>query len=63
VEVGIHDGSDAAAGKREPSFVLEVVHPAGKEADAAVTAIIAEYKRRFRQEAVLRVVAPARASF
>src|SRR3989442_342596 len=49
---------------REPSFVLEVVHPARSAAtEAAVVAIIAEYKRRFRQETVLRVVTNGRASY
>ncbi|OLC10848.1 MAG: hypothetical protein AUH41_02080 [Gemmatimonadetes bacterium 13_1_40CM_66_11] len=47
----------------EPSFVLEVVHPARSAAsEAAIIAIIAEYKRRFRQESVLRVVSNGRAS-
>lgn len=49
--------------ERESSFVLEIVHPGGRDLDAAVEAIVAEYKRRFRQESVLRVVVPARASF
>jgi len=48
----------------EPSFVLEVVHPArSATADAAIAAIIAEYKRRFGQESVLRVVSSGRASY
>ena len=48
----------------EPSFVLEVVHPARSAAsEAAIIAIIAEYKRRFRQESVLRVVSNGRASY
>ncbi|HLQ58654.1 MAG TPA: DUF3574 domain-containing protein [Gemmatimonadales bacterium] len=48
----------------EPSFVLEVVHPArSAAAEAAIAAIIAEYKRRFRQESVLRVVTNGRASY
>jgi hypothetical protein len=46
--------------QREPSFVLELVLPTRTAAsDTAITAIIAEYKRRFRQEAVLRVRMPA----
>ena len=50
--------------QREPSFVLEVVHPArSAETDAVILAIIAEYKRRFSQEAVLRVVTVGHASF
>ncbi len=49
---------------REPSFVLEVVHPARSAgADSAIVGIIAEYKRRFSQESVLRVVTAGRASF
>jgi hypothetical protein len=49
---------------REPSFVLEVVHPARSAAtDAAIVAIITEYKRRFRQESVLRVVTAGRAAY
>jgi hypothetical protein len=49
---------------REPSFVLEVVHPARSAgADSAIVAIIAEYKRRFSQQSVLRVVTAGRASF
>ena len=49
---------------REPSFVLEVVHPARSAAvEAAIVAIIAEYKRRFRQDSVLRVVSSGRASY
>lgn len=49
---------------REPSFVLEVVHPErSASADSAIVAIIAEYKRRFRQESVLRVVTAGRSSY
>jgi hypothetical protein len=49
---------------REPSFVLEVVHPPRQaQADSAIVAIIAEYKRRFGQESVLRVVTVGRATF
>jgi len=49
---------------REPSFVLEIVHPErSASADSAIVAIITEYKRRFRQESVLRVVTAGRASF
>ena len=46
--------------RREPSFVLELVLPTHTDdTDRAITGIIAEYKRRFRQEAVLRVRMPA----
>ena len=48
----------------EPSFVLEVVHPdRSAAAEAAIIAIIAEYKRRFSQESVLRVVTAGRAAY
>jgi hypothetical protein len=48
---------------REPSFVLEIIHPAGAAADAALDEIAAEYRRRFRQESVMRVRAPADVRF
>ena len=49
---------------REPSFVLEVVHPERSAAmETAIVAIIAEYKRRFSQESVLRVVTAGRAAY
>ena len=49
---------------REPSFVLEVVHPArSADTDAAIRAIITEYKRRFSQQSVLRVVTAGRAIY
>ncbi|MGH7520606.1 MAG: DUF3574 domain-containing protein [Gemmatimonadales bacterium] len=49
---------------REPSYVLEIVHPdRSASADSAIVAIIVEYKRRFNQESVLRVVTAGRASF
>jgi hypothetical protein len=43
--------------------VLEIVHPAGPSADADFREIAAEYKRRFRQQSVMRVTSPARQSF
>ena len=50
--------------KREPSFVLEVIHPSPSAAsDSAIAAVITEYKRRFQQQSVLRVVTAGRASF
>jgi len=56
-------GADGRA-TREPSFVLEVVHPArSATTEAAIAAIITEYKRRFNQESVLRVVSSGRASY
>jgi hypothetical protein len=48
---------------RESSFVLEVFHPGGAQADAALDAIAAEYKRRFRQESVMRVRTRAQVRF
>lgn len=50
--------------QREPSLVLELVLPArAHDSDDAIAAIVAEYKRRFRQEAVLRVRMPAHAGY
>jgi hypothetical protein len=40
---------------QEPSYVLSLVHPPQATSDAAVAALVAAYKRRFSQEAVLRV--------
>jgi len=49
---------------QEPSCVLAVVHsPRLATVDSAITRIIAEYKRRFSQESVLRVVTAGQASF
>ena len=47
----------SAAGElvREPSYVLSLVRPPGAAADSAIRELVAEYKARFRQEAVLRV--------
>src|SRR5687767_7706473 len=56
-------GSDGRL-RQEPSFVLEVVHPQrSAPVDSAIIGIIAEYKRRFSQESVLRVVTAGEASF
>lgn len=56
-------GSDGRV-RREPGFVLEVVHPPrSATADSAILGIITEYKRRFRQQSVLRVITGGRASF
>lgn len=49
--------------EKEPSFVVELVHPDRADLDRALTEVVAEYKRRFRQQAVLRVRASARASY
>ena len=48
---------------RESSMVVEVAHPASEAADASLRAIAEEYKRRFRQEAVMRVTTPVRMRF
>jgi hypothetical protein len=40
---------------REDSFVLTLLHRDDETSDASVRAIVGEYKRRFDQEAVLRV--------
>jgi len=47
-------------GGSEETVIIEVVHPARVEHDRAVREIAQEYRRRFRQEAVLRVTMPAR---
>ncbi|MBI4203473.1 MAG: DUF3574 domain-containing protein [Betaproteobacteria bacterium] len=48
---------------QEPVFVLEVFHRGGTDAEASVQAIAIEYKRRFRQDAVLRITAPIKLHF
>ena len=47
----------------ENTHVLNLVHAADDATDKAVQAIIADYKDRFRQEAVLRVKTSACVSF
>jgi hypothetical protein len=48
---------------REPSTMLEIAHRASEESENDVQLIIAEYKRRFRQESVLRLTSEVRARF
>jgi len=48
---------------REASFVLEIVHADDTTSEQAVQALRADYRARFRQEAVLRVSAPVRVQF
>lgn len=48
---------------RESTFVLELIHPTPVRADSAVLAIIDGYKRRFRQQSVMRVRGRVRVSF
>jgi hypothetical protein len=47
-------------GGSEEVMVLEIVHEYEARHDEAVREIAEEYRRRFRQEAVLRVMMPAR---
>ncbi|WP_158267532.1 DUF3574 domain-containing protein [Adhaeribacter arboris] len=48
---------------RESTFILEIVHPESKADDEKLDTIIAEYKKRFQQESVLRVTHPAEVEF
>lgn len=48
---------------REPVMVIEVLYPHGSEAEASIAEIAEEYRRRFRQDAVLRVTEDARVWF
>lgn len=40
---------------REPSYVLNIIHPDTSANEKAIAEIVAAFKARFRQEAVLRV--------
>jgi hypothetical protein len=48
---------------REPSYVLDLVHVPDARSDAAIAEIVAAYRQRFHQEAVLRVATPACVAF
>lgn len=48
---------------RERSFVVELLHLVTPDVEQRVQTVIAEYKRRFAQESVLRMVTNVRASF
>lgn len=50
-------------GEEEKTLVLEFLHPYGREADTKVREIAEEYRKRFRQEAVMRVTEPALMEF
>lgn len=50
-------------GGSEETLVLEIVHADEPSLDTAVREIAAEYRRRFRQETVLRVTTPAEIAF
>jgi hypothetical protein len=47
-------------GGNEESLVIEIVRPRDAQTDAKVRAIAEAYRKRFRQQAVLRVTMPAR---
>jgi hypothetical protein len=47
-------------GGSEEVMVLEIIHPVRESDGTAVAEIAAEYRRRFNQEAVMRVMMPAR---
>jgi len=46
-------------GKREPSLVIEIIHKPESRLEREVEEIGEEYRKRFRQTAVLRVTTPA----
>lgn len=46
-------------GGEEKTLVIEVVHPYGPRFDRNMREIADEYRRRFRQQAVMRVTTPA----
>lgn len=56
---------DAASAKTisEKSKVVVRMHAEGADADAAIAAIVAAYKTRFQQDAVMRVDRPVCAQF
>jgi hypothetical protein len=47
----------------EHVMVVEVAHPSAVAVDASLRDIAAEYKKRFHQDAVLRVTVPASMTF
>jgi hypothetical protein len=48
---------------REDAYVLDLLHPRDRANETAVREIVADYRRRFRQEAVMRVRTPACVAF
>jgi len=50
-------------GGSEEVMVIEILHPLDARLEAAVGEIAEEYRKRFRQEAVMRVMLPARMDF
>ena len=51
--------SSTGAIVHEPAYVLSLLHPPGAAAESSVQDVMAAYKTRFAQEAVLRVRAQA----
>ena len=49
--------------QKEDSYVLHLVHDDSDRADRSIHEIVARYKERFHQQAVLRVRSPACMSF
>jgi hypothetical protein len=47
--------SASSAIVHEPAYVLSLVHPASASTETAIQELVASYKARFQQEAVLRV--------
>ena len=47
----------------ESSHVLNLLHASDSASEAAIREVVAQYKSQFKQEAVLRVKAPACVSF
>ena len=48
---------------REQSFVVELVHVVTPDSEERVQLVMADYKRRFAQQSVLRLVTTAWAAF
>lgn len=48
---------------REPSLVIEIIHRPDLRVEEDIVAVAEAYKKRFRQDAVLRVTMPARMEF
>jgi uncharacterized protein DUF3574 len=47
-------------GGNEQTMILEILHPYDEKMDAKVLEVAEEYRKRFHQEAVMRVTIPAR---
>jgi hypothetical protein len=50
-------------GEEETTLVLEFLHPYGRGFDEKVREIAEEYRKRFRQQSVMRVSSPALMEF